>query len=101
LIDGSILKDYSPMLFDVNTSSCTPDDFWEWMGANSPEGNSIRDIAATNDHKWLFATFKKGWWAILDLTLDKCVYRQNCVVSDRQALSCPTSVAVTTDDKFF
>jgi hypothetical protein len=89
------------MLYDATTPSCTPDDFWEWMGGNSPQGNFISDIAATNDHKLLFATFKKGWWAILDLTLDKCVYRQNCVVSDQQALSCPTSIAISTDDKFF
>jgi hypothetical protein len=101
MIDGSILKDYTSMLYDANSPSDIPAKFWESSGANSPKGNKILDVAATSDHKWLFASCDGGWWAIINLQLDKCVKRQVCELSKDGNLSVITSIGISPDDKVF
>jgi hypothetical protein len=99
LVDGSIIKDYTSMLYDRNAPSDLPAEFWENLGANSAEGNKILDTAATSDHKFLFAACDKGLWVIIDLELDKCVKRQMSTPSQAGKRSITTSVAVSPDDK--
>jgi WD40 repeat protein len=99
LVDGSIIQDYTSMLYDAECQSDLPAEFWENLGANSPEGNKILDTAATSDHKWLFAACDKGLWAIIDLELNKCVRRQMSTPSQAGKRSITTSVAVSPDDK--
>jgi WD40 repeat protein len=101
LTDGSILKDYTSMLFDAERPTTIPAEMWDVMKPSSPQENFITDIVATSDHKWLFAACSKGWWAIFDLQQDKCVSRQHCQLSYDGFLSGPMSVAVSPDNQLF
>jgi hypothetical protein len=101
MTDGSILKDYTFMLFDAKRPTGIPADVWEKIGANSPRKTEISDIAATSDHKWLFAACNKGWWAMFDLEQDKCVSRQYFTLLHDDFNSSPTSFAVSLDDQLF
>jgi hypothetical protein len=67
LTDGSILKDYTSMLFDAERPTGIPAQIWDVIGPSNPKVNYIRDIAATSDHKWLFAAEDIGCWAMFDL----------------------------------
>jgi hypothetical protein len=55
LTDGSILKDYTSMLFDAKRPISIPAWIWLSIGPNSPGENGIVGIAATSDNKWIFA----------------------------------------------
>ena len=101
LNDGSILKEYTSMLFDPERPTGIPAHVWQVIRPNSPNGNYITDIAVTSDHKWLFAACPKGWWAMFDLEQDKCVIRQQCTLDQDGCASIPRSVAVSSDDKLF
>jgi hypothetical protein len=101
LTDGSILKDYTSMLFDAKRPTGIPAEMWEVMGPNSPYKTTICGIAKTSDQKWFNAACKKGWWAMFDLEQDKCVSRQHCTLGQYGYISCPISVAVSPDDNFF
>jgi WD40 repeat protein len=101
LTDGSTVKDYSSMLYDAKRPAGILAENWEVMGPKSSHGNCINDIAATSDHKWLFAASNKGWWAIFDTQQDICVSRKHCTPDQTGQLSRPTSVAVSSDDQHF
>ena len=77
LTDGSILKDYTSMLFNPNRPTGIPVEVWDMMGPKSPVGNEIFDTATSSDLKWLYVACR-GWWAMFDLENDKCVSRQIC-----------------------
>jgi WD40 repeat protein len=100
LIDGSIVKDYTSMLFDAKRPTDITAEIWEEIGPSGPRENGINDIAATSDHKWLFAACN-AWWAILDLEQDKCVCRKHSTFSQDGQLPVFTSVAVSPDDQLF
>ena len=89
------------MLLDAKRPSGIPVGMWEVIGPSSHGENEINNIAATSDHKWLFATCQKGWWGVLDLQKDKCVSRQHCLFFEDKYYPSPTSVAVSPDDKLF
>ncbi len=99
LTDGSILQDYTSMLFDAERPTGIHAEIWDIMGPSSPGDNYIIDIAATSDHKWLFATCLNGWWAMFDLQQDKCVSRHYCSLDQDGKIPRPTSVAVSPDDQ--
>jgi WD40 repeat protein len=99
LTDGSILKDYTSMLYDPIRPTGIPAEIWNILGPNSQEENQINDIAATSDHKWLFVACQKGWWAIFDLQQDKCVSRKHCTIMQSGQIPRPFSVAVSPDDQ--
>ena len=101
LTDGSTVKDYTSMLFDEKRPTGIPAENWDVIGPTISHGNCINDIAATSDHKWLFAACYKGWWAIFDLQQDKCVSRKHCAPDQSGQVSRPTSVAVSHDDQLF
>jgi WD40 repeat protein len=99
LTDGSILKDYTSMLFDAKRPNRIPAEMWRVMGPNSEGKNQINDIAATSDHKWLFAACHKGWWAVLDLQQDECFSRQLFTPGQDGQHPRPTSISVSPEDK--
>ena len=99
LTDGSIMKDYTSMLYDSETHTDIPAELWDIIGPNGQGGNQINDIAATSDYRWLFAACGRGWWAIFDLQQDKCVSRKHCTPDQSGQLSGPTSLAVSSDDQ--
>jgi hypothetical protein len=99
LTDGTILKDYTSMLFDAERPTGIPAEIWQGIGPSSPGQNGIGEIAATSDHKWLFAGCIKGWWAMFDLQQDKCVIRKHCKLFQDGYSSSPTAVAVSPDDQ--
>ena len=99
LTDGSILKDYTSMLFDTKRPTGIPVEMWEVVRPTGPEDNQINDIAATSDHKWLFAACDKGWWAMFDVEQGKIVSRRHCTILEGSQVSTPTSVAVSPNDQ--
>jgi WD40 repeat protein len=101
LTDGSILKDYTSMIWDAKLPTGIPVEIWHVIGPKSPEENQISEIAATSDHKWLFVACNKGWWAIIDLQQDKCVSRKHCRQNQDGQFSSPNQVAVSPDDQLF
>jgi WD40 repeat protein len=99
LTDGSILKDYTSMIWDAKVPTGIPAEIWHVIGPKSPKENQISDIAATSDQKWLFAACLNGWWAIIDPQQDKCVSRKHCTLYPNGSIPKPTSVAVSPDDQ--
>jgi WD40 repeat protein len=99
LTDGSILKDYTSMLFDAKRPTGIPAQMWQKIGPSSPGVNYIRAIAATSDHKWLFAPCPKGWWAMFDLQQDKGVSCKHCSEIRDGYIPGPVSIAVSPDDQ--
>jgi WD40 repeat protein len=99
LIDGSILKDYTSMFSDANRPAGIPPGMSQEIWPKITGANNIRDMAATSDHKWLFAACGGGWWAMFDVEQDKCVSRQYCTLSQGGLIPKPTSVAVSPDDQ--
>ena len=55
LTDGSILKDYTSMLFDAKRPTGISAARFDLIGPNGPGANRFHDIAATSDHQWLIA----------------------------------------------
>jgi hypothetical protein len=99
LTDGSILQEYTSMLFDAERPTGIPAEIWDIIGPSGLGENNIGDIAATSDHKWLFATCDRGWWAMFDIQQDKCVSRQHCTINQYRYIATPQSIAVSPDDK--
>jgi WD40 repeat protein len=99
LTDGSILQDYTSMLFDAERPTGIPAQMWDDIGPSSPGENHINGIAVTSDHKWLFAASQKGWWAMLNIQQDKCVSRKHCPITHDGYITNPRSVAVSPDDQ--
>ena len=87
------------MLFDPERPTGIPAELWHKIGPNSEGENLITDIAATSDHKWLFAACDHGWWAIIDLQQDECVSRQLFTPGQDGQHPRPTSISVSPDDK--
>ena len=100
LTDGSILKDYTSMLFDTKRPTGISTEIWELIGPNTPGENPIRDIAATSNRKWLFAACSASW-AIFDVEQGKCVVREHCTLLQGRKVPRPISVAISPDDKLF
>ena len=87
------------MLFDPERPTDIPAEMWDMIGPNGQGKNQINDIAATSDHRWLFAATNKGWWATFDLQQHKCVSRKHCMLHQDGQLSGPASVAISSDDQ--
>jgi WD40 repeat protein len=99
LTDGSILQDYTSMLWDAERPTGIPAEVWDDIGPSSPGENKFYDIAATSDHKWLFALCNKGWWAMFDIQQDKCVSRKYCRPCQIGFIPVATSIAVSPNDQ--
>jgi WD40 repeat protein len=87
------------MLFDAERPTGMPAHMWQRLGPSSSGENQILDIAATSDHKWLFAAWGKGWWAMFDLKQDKCVSCKHCTPFELQHIGSAMSIAVSPDDQ--
>jgi hypothetical protein len=59
------------MLFDAERPTGIPDGKPDIIGLMKERRYKINCIETTSDHKWLFAGYSKGWWAIFDIEQDK------------------------------